>query len=73
MNLKAKSALFAMLFMCIAAFAQEKLTVKGVVVDAEYNMPLPNVNVIIVGTNTGASRCNWLWYSKEKPFNGFNI
>ncbi|MEQ3664515.1 SusC/RagA family TonB-linked outer membrane protein [Olleya sp.] len=55
MNLKAKSALFAMLFMCIAAFAQEKLTVKGVVVDAEYNMPLPNVNVIIVGTNTGAS------------------
>jgi len=55
MNLKAKSALFAMLFMCIAAFAQEKLTVKGVVVDADYNMPLPNVNVIIVGTNTGAS------------------
>ncbi|WP_272023789.1 SusC/RagA family TonB-linked outer membrane protein [Olleya namhaensis] len=55
MNLKAKSALFAMLFMCIAAFAQDSVTIKGAVVDAEYSMPLPNVNVIIVGTSTGAS------------------
>ncbi|QRM88910.1 SusC/RagA family TonB-linked outer membrane protein [Lacinutrix sp. WUR7] len=55
MNLKAKSALFAILFMCISAFAQEKLTVKGLVVDANDNMPLPSVNVIIVGTSTGTS------------------
>ncbi len=55
MNLKAKSALFAILFMCISAFAQENLTVKGLVVDANDNMPLPSVNVIIVGTSTGTS------------------
>ncbi|MBQ0788672.1 MAG: TonB-dependent receptor [Oceanihabitans sp.] len=55
MNLKAKSALFALLFMCISAFAQETLTVKGLVVDANDNMPLPSVNVIIVGTSTGTS------------------
>ncbi|WP_055443932.1 SusC/RagA family TonB-linked outer membrane protein [Lacinutrix himadriensis] len=55
MNLKAKSALFALLFMCISAFAQEKVTITGVVVDAEDNMPLPSVNVIIVGTSTGTS------------------
>ena len=55
MNLKAKSALFAILFMCISAFAQENLTVKGVVVDAIDNMPVPGANVIIVGTSTGTS------------------
>ncbi|AUC74209.1 SusC/RagA family TonB-linked outer membrane protein [Olleya sp. Bg11-27] len=55
MNLKAKSALFAMLFMCIAAFAQDGVTINGTVVDAEYNMPLPNVNVVVVGTSNGAS------------------
>ncbi|MDO6596564.1 TonB-dependent receptor [Oceanihabitans sp. 2_MG-2023] len=55
MNLKAKSALFALLFMCISAFAQENVTVKGLVVDANDNMPLPSVNVIIVGTSTGTS------------------
>ena len=55
MNLKAKSALFAMLFMCIAAFAQDGVTIKGTVVDVEYSMPLPNVNVIVVGTTNGAS------------------
>ncbi|MBU2938242.1 TonB-dependent receptor [Lacinutrix sp. C3R15] len=55
MNLKSKLALFAVLFLCFSAFAQDKLIIKGLVVDANDNMPLPSVNVIIVGTSTGTS------------------
>ena len=55
MNLKAKAALFVILFMCITAFAQENLTLKGQVLSTEDSMPLPGVNVIIAGTNNGTS------------------
>ncbi|APY00964.1 SusC/RagA family TonB-linked outer membrane protein [Lacinutrix venerupis] len=55
MNLKAKSALIAILFMCISAFAQENLTIKGQVISSADNMALPGVNVIIAGTSNGTS------------------
>ncbi|WP_055448164.1 SusC/RagA family TonB-linked outer membrane protein [Lacinutrix mariniflava] len=55
MNLKAKSALFAVLFMCISAFAQENLTITGQVVSSIDNMPLPGVNVVVDGTSNGTS------------------
>ena len=55
MNLKAKSAFFAILFMCMSAFAQENLIVKGQVVSAVDNMPLPGVNVLVAGTSNGTS------------------
>lgn len=55
MNLKANSAFFIMLLICVSAFAQESLTLKGQVVDAGDNMPMPGVNVIVAGTNNGTS------------------
>ncbi|WP_055435237.1 SusC/RagA family TonB-linked outer membrane protein [Lacinutrix algicola] len=55
MNLKAKSAIFAILFMCISAFAQENLIVKGQVISAIDNMPLPGVNVTVAGSSNGTS------------------
>jgi len=42
MNLKSKSVLIVILFMCISAFAQE--TRQGVVTSAIDNMPMPGVN-----------------------------
>ena len=46
--------LFAMIsFMASTAFAQG--TVKGVVVEAGTDMPLPGANIIIVGTDTGTT------------------
>ena len=44
-----------MLLICVSAFAQESLTLKGQVVDAGDNMPMPGVNVIVAGTNNGTS------------------
>ncbi|GHC53951.1 SusC/RagA family TonB-linked outer membrane protein [Ulvibacter litoralis] len=55
MNLKAKSALIAILFICITSFAQENLTVTGQVVSTTDSMPLPGVNVIVAGTSNGAT------------------
>ncbi|MDD2284700.1 MAG: TonB-dependent receptor [Paludibacter sp.] len=48
-----KSILFLMLFGClISAFSQPKSTISGVITDNE-NLPLPGVNVVLKGTNTG--------------------
>ncbi|WP_299892016.1 TonB-dependent receptor [uncultured Lacinutrix sp.] len=55
MNLKAKSALFVILFMCISAFAQENFTLKGQVVSSEDDLPMPGVNVVAVSTNNGTT------------------
>ena len=41
-------------FLCISAFAQEKITVSGVVTDNQ-NVPMIGVSVIEVGTTNGVS------------------
>jgi len=54
MNLKARSPLFVILFfMCMSAFAQERITLNGQVVSADDNLPLIGVNVIAVNAKNG--------------------
>ncbi|WP_344786824.1 TonB-dependent receptor [Postechiella marina] len=54
MNLKIKLTLLVMLFFNIALFAQNK-TIKGSVVSATDNIPIPGVNVVVLKTTNGAS------------------
>lgn len=53
MNLKTKLMLMVLLFLNITLIAQEDTTLTGTVLDSK-NIPLPGVNVMIEGTNTGA-------------------
>jgi TonB-linked SusC/RagA family outer membrane protein len=55
MNLKSKLILVVMLVFNIALFAQSSRQLKGVVVSAADNIPIPGVNVIIKTTSKGAS------------------
>ncbi|MEP1490238.1 MAG: SusC/RagA family TonB-linked outer membrane protein [Algibacter sp.] len=55
MNLKIKLTLIAVLFFNIALIAQTGSFIKGVVVSAADNIPIPGVNVIILKTSTGAT------------------
>ena len=54
MNLKTKLILTVILMFNITLFAQNS-TISGAVVSATDNIPIPGVNVIIVGTQTGAT------------------
>ena len=54
MNLKTRLALLVILLLNIPIFAQESYTLSGTVSD-QGNMPIPGVNVIKVGTTTGAA------------------
>ena len=52
--MKTIKILFLLIFIPAALFAQ-RATLKGKIVDAVSNEPLPFVNVIVSGTNTGTS------------------
>ena len=54
MNLKTRLALLVILLLNIPLFAQDSYTLTGTVSDSG-NMPIPGVNVIKVGTTTGAA------------------
>ncbi len=54
MNLKTRLALLVILLLNIPLFAQDSYTLSGTVLDSD-NMPIPGVNVIKVGTTTGAA------------------
>ncbi|WP_299555948.1 TonB-dependent receptor [Seonamhaeicola sp.] len=55
MNLKLKLTLITILFFNIVLIAQNGITVKGTVVSATDNIPIPGVNVIVVNTTTGTT------------------
>ncbi|MFC4722620.1 SusC/RagA family TonB-linked outer membrane protein [Geojedonia litorea] len=55
MNLKTKLTLIVMLLVNIAVIAQDRSTISGTVVSEVDNLPLPGVNIIIMGTTTGVS------------------
>jgi TonB-linked SusC/RagA family outer membrane protein len=55
MNLKTKLSLIVMTLFSIVAFAQENYLIKGKVVSQVDNLPIPGVNVIVVGTTNGVS------------------
>lgn len=52
--MKRITAFVLSLFLCISAFAQERITVSGVVTD-DQNVPMIGVSVIEVGTTNGVS------------------
>lgn len=55
MNLKTKLTLIITLLVSVTIFAQERFTINGTVVSVVDNMPLPGVNIIILGTTSGAT------------------
>ncbi|GAA4951872.1 TonB-dependent receptor [Algibacter agarivorans] len=55
MNLKTKLTLIAVLFFNIVLIAQDGVVIKGTVVSATDNIPIPGVNVIVVNTSRGAT------------------
>ena len=55
MNLKTKLTLIAVLFFNIVLIAQNGMDIKGTVVSATDNIPIPGVNVIVVNTSRGAT------------------
>ena len=55
MNLKSKLILVVMLVFNITLFAQGSRQLKGVIVSAADNIPIPGVNVIVKNTSKGAS------------------
>lgn len=55
MNLKIKLTFFTILFCNIVLIAQSGITVKGSVVSATDNIPIPGVNVIVVNSTNGTT------------------
>ncbi|RIA10772.1 TonB-linked SusC/RagA family outer membrane protein [Flavobacteriaceae bacterium MAR_2010_72] len=55
MNLKTKLTLIITLFISVTIFAQDRFTINGTVVSEVDNLPLPGVNIIILGTTSGVS------------------
>ncbi|MDN3664603.1 SusC/RagA family TonB-linked outer membrane protein [Algibacter miyuki] len=55
MNLTNKLTLIVILLFSITVFAQDKRVLKGTVVSATDNIPIPGVNVIVKNTSKGAS------------------
>lgn len=55
MKFKTKLTFIVMLLCSITIFAQDSFTLKGTVVSAVDNLPIPGVNVVIQGTTKGAS------------------
>ena len=54
MNLKTRLALLVILLLNIPLFAQDSYTISGTVSGSD-GLPIPGVNVIVVGTSTGAA------------------
>ena len=54
MNLKTKLSLVLFMFSFAVLFAQQSLTVSGKVLAQSDGQPIPGVNILIVGTTTGA-------------------
>ncbi|WP_299118851.1 TonB-dependent receptor [uncultured Winogradskyella sp.] len=55
MKLKIKSTLVLFLLICFSLSAQEAKTIKGQVVSKADGLPVPGVNILLVGTTTGTS------------------
>jgi len=55
MNLKTKLSLIVLSLFSVVAIAQESYTVSGKVLSQLDNLPIPGVNVIVVGTTNGVS------------------
>lgn len=55
MNLKTKLTVIAVLFFNIVLFAQNERLLKGTVVSATDNIPIPGVNVIVKNSSTGTT------------------
>ncbi len=55
MNLKIKLTLIVILMLNISLMAQESFTIKGTVLSAKDNMPIPGVSLLIQNTTRGAS------------------
>ena len=55
MSLKTNLVMIGMLLFSMSIFAQETFTITGTVVGATDNIPIPTVNVIILGTTTGTA------------------
>lgn len=55
MNLKNKLALVVILLFSITAMTQNGIVLKGTVVSAQDGIPIPGVNVIVVGTTRGTT------------------
>ncbi len=55
MNLKIKLTLITILFFNLVLIAQNGITIKGTVVSASDNIPIPGVNVIVLNTSNGTS------------------
>ena len=55
MNVKTKLTLIVLSLFSIVAFAQDSYLIKGKVVSQVDNLPIPGVNVIVVGTTNGVS------------------
>lgn len=68
--MKRITAFVLSLFLCISAFAQERITVSGVVTD-DQNDPMIGVSVIEVGTTNGVSTDVDGKYSITVPRGGY--
>lgn len=55
MNLKTKLTLMVVLLLNITLIAQNGITIKGTIVSAADNIPIPGVNVIILNTSKGVT------------------
>jgi TonB-linked SusC/RagA family outer membrane protein len=55
MNLKTKLSLLVLSLFSVVAFAQESHLIKGKVLSKIDKLPIPGVNVIVLGTTTGVS------------------
>jgi len=55
MNLKIKFAALTMLLLSFSIFAQNAYKLKGTVISAVDNMPIPGVNILILNTSRGTS------------------
>jgi TonB-dependent SusC/RagA subfamily outer membrane receptor len=55
MNIKTKLTLIALLFFNMMLFAQSETVIQGVVTAESDGIPIPGVNVIVVGTSNGVS------------------
>lgn len=55
MKLKTNLTLLFLIFGCVFVFSQESYTLTGTVTSKTDNQPIPGVNVIVIGSNNGAS------------------
>ncbi|MFD1016791.1 SusC/RagA family TonB-linked outer membrane protein [Winogradskyella rapida] len=55
MKLKIKSTLIIFVLMCFSLNAQEAMSIKGQVISTTDGMPVPGVNIVVVGTTKGTT------------------